>query len=271
MSVSCRGRLLHAYRGLCQIHPHNLLCLETELPTELQYATREPHRVIITMGLSQRTSDYNLSVALARLFQAHPDMSGFKKLSNLGETKTFLKGYGFQVDGPAAYNVDRFFGFIELYFSKWGGIITPGNVATLSTRRGYGPKNMRVLDAYLWGYQHAFPLDGPAFRALCNCGLCEYVDSIDKVREDIESKLCDEKNTSLVDFHEMLRFVEQASGKNSTERKKVIIGWHAWRLLCSRNRGNLTGDWRWIHANLITGSEQLAKELYHFFRKITNA
>ena len=61
----------------------------------------------------------------------------------------------------------------------------------------------------------------------------------------------------------------QTDGKpiNGTEYENIIVGWNAWRLLCSNKRREITEDW--ICARLITGREDLARTLWHFFKEMT--
>lgn len=265
-NLSDKDVLLDAYWRLHKKHPKHLLPLETKLPNQLKWESRDAYRIIMTMILSQRTDDHSLSVSLGKLFSAHPAIGSLRGLITWNDAKDLLRGYGFKVDGPAEYNVDRFWAFLRLYFNEWSGVIGADYIDTLKVKRGYGPKFTRTLSAYHLGDRNVLPLDGKAFDALRKVGLYAHANNndIDRVRTDIEHKLNDEKSIRLIDFHELLRFKGQTDGKEagSKELEDIIVGWNAWRLLCSSCRESITEQW--IHANLITGSKELAKELWDF-------
>jgi len=95
-------------------------------------------------------------------------------------------------------------------------------------------------------------------------------DNIDDVRRDIEDKLSGERDIPLIDFHEMLRFIEQYTGKSKREQENIVIGWNAWRLLCSSKREQITRDWTWIYDRLIK-DEDIAKQLWQFYHKVAGS
>jgi hypothetical protein len=113
-------------------------------------------------------------------------------------------------------------------------------------------------------------LDKPALSALRDPLFPEYGNaSDDEIRQDIEGKLNGETGLALIDFHELLRFVEQYSRAKSDKAKKdIVIGWNAWRLLCSDEREQITKGWEWIRQRLVK-DETIAKELWQFYRKIS--
>jgi hypothetical protein len=84
-------------------------------------------------------------------------------------------------------------------------------------------------------------------------------------RVDIESKLKDVADIFLIDFHELLRFRGQTGGRPPEHFTKadikVVIGWNAWRLLCSSKRAEITEDW--IYTHLVT-DESITRELWGF-------
>src|SRR5919106_2314364 len=55
-----QAELLQCYCRLYNEHPHALLPLETALPAELQYPTRDRYRTVLTMILSVRMADVRL-------------------------------------------------------------------------------------------------------------------------------------------------------------------------------------------------------------------
>jgi hypothetical protein len=210
-------------------------------------------------------------MSLGKFFRDYHGMNGLKGLSTWDDAKALLKKYGFQVDGPAEYNADRFWALVSLYFGKWNETIKPENIESLGGKRGYGPTSVRKLYVYAWGNRDALPLDGKAFNDLKSHGLYANVSSIDKVRVDVETKLSGERSVSLIDFHEMLRFRGQTGGRGpnhlSESDYKVVKGWNAWRLLCSTERERITRDWRWIYEHLVKDKD-IAKELWDFYEEI---
>ena len=261
--------LLEAYHQLYKIHPHDLVSLEGELPAELRPESRDKYRVIMTMILSDRTWDYTLLMSLGKLFSDCPNMNSFRGIYSWNDVKDLLKQYGFQVDGPGKLNVARFWRLITLYFGKWNQTISPENIKTLSTEYGYDPQFMRTLYAYVLGRPDFLPLNAEAFEVLVNVGLYDRDRNIDAVSADVENKLSGEQGI-LIDLHEMLLFLGQTSGKRVRERKEIVIGWNAWKLLCSNERKRITQDWKWIHQRLIK-DEYIAEDLWYFYRKITNS
>jgi hypothetical protein len=269
--------LVSLYRELRAGHKRNLLLLETELSGELQPRSRDQYRIIMTMILSQRTSDYELSVALGRLFWDCPDMNSFGNLNSWNEAKALLKSYGFQVDGPAEYNVHRFWTFRQCYFGSWNRRITEQHIRSLGALpkpTGFGATSVRKLLAYcpLVGNEPAdrdvLPLDGKALDALHSKGFYRHDKNGDKARGDIESNLKGVTGISLIDLHEMLRFLGQTSGKSERNATSVVIGWNAWRLLCANERERIGTDWKWLQENLVE-DESIAKKLCDFYRQVT--
>mgnify|MGYP001097426880 CR=1 FL=1 len=261
--------LLDAYSRLYKKHPKHLLPLETELPNQLKWESRDEYRIIMTMILSQRIDDRSLSVSLGKLFSAHPTIESLRDLITWNDAKDLLVRCGFKVDGPAAYNVDRFWALLRLYFDEWSGTIESNYIETLKVKRGYGPKFTRTLSAYHLGDRTVLPLDGKGFDALRKVGLYARDANINRVRTDIERKLSGEMSISLIDFHELLRFRGQTSGRDPKHFNRVIIGWNAWRLLCSLKRAEITRDWKWIYEHLVR-DESIAQELWHFFREVAD-
>lgn len=268
-----KDALLDAYWRLYKKHPKHLLRLETELPDQLKWESRDEYRIIMTMILSQRIDDHSLSISLGKLFSVHPAMESLRDVITWNDAKDLLKGYGFMVDGPAAYNVDRFWALLRLYFDEWSGTIESNYIDTLKVKRGYGPKSTRTLSAYHLGDRNVLPLDRKAFDALREVGLYAHNSNIDRVRRDIEHKLSGEKSISLINFHELLRFIGQTGGRDpkhfNNNDIKVVIGWNAWRLLCSLERAQITEDWKWIYEHLVR-DEGIAQELWHFFREVAD-
>ncbi len=173
--------------------------------------------------------------------------------------------------------------FLNRYFAYWNKTITKRHINDLERPKptGFGPKFVRTLLAYcpLGGDgpadNNVLPLDKPAFKALNDC-LCRIKGSyryagLDAARDDIEHKLGDDENISLIDFHELLRFRGQTDRKRYGEGaiNKVILSWNAWRLLCSKERGEITKDQKWIHKNLVNNDE-IAEKLWGFVKKITS-
>lgn len=77
-----------------------------------------------------------------------------------------------------------------------------------------------------------------------------------------------EKDFSLIDFHELLRFGGPTDGKEvgSKELEGIIAGWNAWRLLCSDHRDKVTEDW--IRQNLVK-NRGIAKKLWDSYVTIS--
>ncbi len=266
-SLPGRDALVDTYRRLLDKHPHARLPLESALPAKLRPEKRDKYRTTMTMILSQEIADYDLSIALGKLFWDYPDMNRIRNLDSWDGARGVLRDYGFKVDGPPKLNVDRFWGFKELYFGEWNQTITPSNIEALSTKRGYGPKMTRTLYAYVSGDPNVLPLDGKAFKALTRRGLYVNV-NINVARADMEAKLAGTKDVVLIDFHEMLRFDEQSRGENENGERRIIVGWNAWRLLCSMEREGITEDWQWIYEHLVKDKD-IAQELWRFYGRIS--
>jgi endonuclease III len=265
-----KKELLEAYHRLDSNHQHDLLPLETRLPEELQYQRRDGYRIIMTMILSQRIDDYRLSVSLGRLFGDYPTLKSLCDLTTWKSVKDLLRRYGFQVDGPAAYNVDRIWTLLRYSCGKWSRKIGPDYVDTLEVERGYGPKFIRALRAYHLGERNVLPLDGKGFYALTKIGLYTHDTNINQVRADMERKLNSEKSIYLIDFHELLRFRGQTDGKEVGGRQleEIIVGWNAWRVLCSLERAKMTEDW--IYKDLIK-DKSIAQKLWQFLSRYPRA
>lgn len=130
---------------------------------------------------------------------------------------------------------------------------------------------MKLLQAYCFGNNNVIPLDTPALSALRDPLFPVYCNfSANEIPRDIEDKLRGEPGVSLIDFHEMLRFIGQTGGRDpkhfNSDDINVVIGWNAWRLLCSQKRAEITEDW--IYKHLIR-NEKIAKKLWDFFLEIT--
>ncbi|MGB5925431.1 MAG: hypothetical protein WBH01_04980 [Dehalococcoidia bacterium] len=230
----------------------------------------------MTMILSGSTSDKKLTTCLGRLFKGHPDFETLRGLSKQGVEELLRKkplGIGLGLQSPdASANGARLWSFRECYFDSWERNITETNILKLRCRRGFGNgKFVRALQAYCCGNRDVLPLDKPALDALRDPlfpGYCNSSD--DEIREDIENKLRGESGVSLIDFHELLRFVEQYTRAKSTQAKKnIIIGWNAWRLLCSECRAEITEKPEWIYKHLVK-NESIAIELWYFYREVTD-
>ena len=267
---SSKKELLEAYHRLDSNHPHDLLLLETRLPQELQYQRRDGYRIIVTMILSQRIGDYRLSASLGELFGDYPALESLCDLTTWKAVKDLLRRYGFQVDGPAEYNVDRLWTFLRYYCRNWNRKIGADYINTLKVERGYGPKSTRALRAYHLGERNVLPLDGKGLYALTKVGLYSHDAGINGVRADIENKLSGEKSIYLIDFHELLRFRGQTDGKEAGSRQleEVIVGWNAWRVLCSLERAKITEDW--IYKHLIK-DKSIAQQLWQFLSRYPRA
>ena len=265
-----KKELLEAYHRLDSNHPHDLLPLETRLPEKLQYQRRDSYRIIMTMILSQRIDDYRLSVSLARLFSDYPTMKSLCDLNTGKSVKDLLRRYGFQVDGPAAYNVDRTWTLLRYYCGNWSREIGPDYIDNLEVERGYGPKFTKTLRAYHLGERNVLPLDGKGFYALTKIGLYTHDTNINQVRADMERKLNGEKSIYLIDFHELLRFRGQTDGKEAGSRQleEITVGWNAWRVLCSLERAKMTEDC--IYKDLIK-DKSIAQKLGQFLSRYPRA
>ncbi len=269
-----KALLLKVYHGLYKSHPHDLLPLETRLPEELRCTSRDQYRVIMTMILSQAIDDHRLSVCLGELFRRHPNFQNLKGLHDeqirklLGKSEEGGCGFGFN-DPYGSGNGGRLSKLVVLYFNEWKEAITEQNIRDLDGHgSGFGPKFVRSLQAYCFGNSNMLPLDTPAFKFLQQrCSLYTHC-SIDYARNDIECKLCSEKNISLIDFHEMLRFEGQTKNRGRQKLNDVVIGWNAWRLLCSNQRNKITEGW--IREHLVK-NDGMSKKLWDFYRKITEA
>jgi len=234
----------------------------------------------MTMALSERSDDYKLSKALGRLFHAYPDFKGLRFLSKQDMIERILASRGKGGCGFGDYNKpngsgndDRLHSIVNLFFNKWSEKITEQNIDDLEKLpfgSGWGPKFTRTLRAYCFGNKDVLLLDTQASSALRDPLFPEYCNSSDyEIRKDIEDKLRGEPEVSLIDFHEMLRFLEQYSrAKSDKAKKNIIIGWNAWRLLCANERERIGTDWKWLQENLVE-DESIAKELCDFYRQVT--
>lgn len=285
-----RGALVNLYHNLYKDHPHHLLPLETKLPCELEVASRDQYRIVITMILSERSNDHSLSKCLGRLFHRYPGFENLRFLSKQQIIEKILAREGKGGCGFGGYNKpngggndERLSTFLNRYFAYWNKTITKRHINDLEGPKptGFGPKFVRTLLAYcpLGGDGPAdnsvLPLDRPAFKTLNDClgrikGRYRYA-GLDAARDDIEHKLGDDENISLINFHELLRFRGQTDSKRYSEGdiNKVIIGWNAWRLLCSKEREEITKDRKWIHKNLVDNDE-IAEKLWGFVKNITS-
>lgn len=269
-----KAALIREYHNLDSIHPHHLLRLETKLPSELRHESRDGYRIIMTMILSQRIDDKRLTEGLGTLFnnKMYPNFASLRYLQK-SQISPLLGGIGFGFNDPdRGGNGGRLWSLLCCYFGDWNGTITGRNIQELRDRkhgRGFGPAFVRKLEAYYLGNSQVLPLDTPAFRALQTMGLYKHETDVNEVRKDIEDKLRGEPGVSLIDFHEMLRFKEQTRGKSAQERHDIIIGWNAWRLLCSKRREAITKDWKWIHENLVE-HENIAQSIWKFYHKVAN-
>jgi len=265
-----KKEILEAYHQLESNHPHDLLPLESKLPEKLQYQHRDGYRIIVNMILSQRIGDYRLSASLGDLFSDYPTLESLCYLTTWKAVKDLLRRYGFQVDGPAAYNVDRLWTLLRYYCGNWSRIIGPDYIDTLGVERGYGPKLTRTLHSYHLGDRNVFPLDGKGFYALTKVGLYSHDAGINGVRTDVENKLSGEKSIYLIDFHELLRFRGQTDGKEAGSRQleEVIVGWNAWRVLCSLERAKITEDWICMH---LIKDKSIAQKIWQFLSRYPKA
>jgi len=262
--------LVEAYHQLDENHPHHLLPLETKLPSQLGWRSRDEYRIVMPMILSQRIDDYSLSITLGRFLSAYPTMESLRGLTSWSDAKYLLRGYGFKVDGPAVYNVDRFWSLVDLCLVGRSSRIGSDYLDTLEGKRGYGPKFTRTLRAYHLGDPSVLPLDGRGFQTLTKLGLYAHDDSINWVRTDIEHKLSGEMSIELIDFHELLRFRGQTDGKEAGSRQleEITVGWNAWRVLCSLERAKMTEDC--IYKELIK-DKSIAQKLGQFLSRYPRA
>jgi len=266
-----RQELLKIYDQLDkEMHRHYLLPLETRLPCELRYESRDEYRITMTMILSQGTKDKPLAKSLSKLFKRITNFDALRGLKKRDiEQLLHASGIGLW-NADRGGNGGRLWSFVECYFGPRNEKITEANVLKLYQKRGFGGgKFVRLLQAYRFGNRNVIPLDTPALSALRDPlfpSYCNYSDA--EIRQDIESKLRSEPRVSLIDFHEMLRFLEQYYGKDKKEQDDVIIGWNAWRLLCSNRREQITRDHTWIQSNLVK-DPSLATEVWRFYREIT--
>jgi len=267
-----KEELLQAYHWLDENHPHHLLPLETRLPDELQHKRRHPYRIIMAMLFSGAQSEKRLTTCLGKLFKRHP---GFESLRNLNEegVKNLLGkeplgiGLGLQ-DPDVGGNGARAWSLLQCYFGPWRETITEAHILTLGDKKGFGGgKFVRVLQAYCCGNREVLPLDERGCDALRDSVFPGYLDGSDeRTRNDIENKLRGESRVCLIDFHELLRFVGQDSRANSQRAKRdIIIGWNAWRLLCSAERAKITEAWIYEH---LVEDKGMARELWSFIRRV---
>ncbi len=240
--------LLHCYHKILSEHPHGLLPLETSLPPELRPPARDPYRTALTMILSVRTSDLRLSLSLAKLFSRYPSFSSLQALSR-PQLHRALKQAGFLLSSPyGSGNGGRLWSLLQLYFGPWEEELTEERVEELCSLRvrGFGPKVLRLLQAYCFGNPKVLPLDTPAFQALQDLGFYPNT-PIHQAREDLEEKLGGMPGLALIDLHELLRFRGQAGRVHpqslSERQKKILVGWNAWRLLTSAQRKRLSLLW----------------------------
>lgn len=253
---------------LFSAHPHELLPLESALPVELQYASRDHYRIILTMTLSASTSDFRLTRALQKLFNHYQDFLSLKNLQK-DELKDALATNGIGWNDPnRSGNGGRLWSLLTLYFGPRSQEITEPKILALKPliARGFGSKMRKVLQAYCFGNKNVFPMDRAAFNALKDFGFYEGW-SKDKARDDVERKLPRFKSGTLIDFHEMLRFRKQVGqvqkGSPNTKQREVIMGWNGWRLLCSSHRGISKPEWIYRH---LVQDKQMARELFNFVR-----
>jgi hypothetical protein len=268
-----RKALLHVYHELDKKHPHDLLPLETALRRELQPEKRDKDRIAMTMILSGANSDRRLAVCLGKLFRRHPDFQSLRNLNKEGVERLLGKeppeiGLGHQ-NPDRGGNGDRLWSFLEYCSGPREGTITEANILALRDKKGFGDgKFVRALQAYCCGNRDVLPLDQQVLDAIRDPlfpGSCDRSD--EEIRNDIETKLSGESGVSLLDFHELLRFVEQDSRAKTKQAKEgIIIGWNEWRLLCSLERATITEEW--IRNNLIR-DRGIAHDLWDFFQGIT--
>jgi len=265
--------LLHVYQELHKKHPHDLLPLETALPKELQPENRDKYRTCMTMILSGGNSDKRLAICLGKLFRRHPDFESLRNLNKNGVAGLLGKeppgiGLGLQ-DPDKGGNGARLWSFLQSYSGpSWKEIVTEHNILSLCDKKGFKRgKFVRTLQAYCFGNRDVLPLDQRALDAIRDPLFPGYCDSSDEeIRNDIETKLRGESGASLIDFHELLRFVEQDSrAKTKRAKEDIIIGWNGWRVLCSLERARITQDWIYRH---LVRDRDIARGLWDFFQQI---
>ena len=282
-----RDTLVHLYYELYDEHPHRLLPLETELPRKLQADSRDQYRIIMTMILSERSDDYKLSKALGRLFHICPDFNGLRFLSSKQQIIERILaarakggcGFGGYNKPNGGGNDDRMSTFLNYYFRDLNLRITEQHIRSLELAQkpsGFGPKFVRTLLAYCPldadgpADRNVLPLDRPGFEFLRQ--RFPAYDNKDNAREDIEHKLRGDGQISLIDFHELLRFRYQTGGRDpnafNNDDIRVVIGWNAWRLLCSTKREDITKGPEWIRDNLVK-HDSIAKKLWDFFNDVS--
>jgi hypothetical protein len=280
MSQGCPNSqdLLEVYHWLDSRHPHNLLPLESRLPDELECKSRDQYRIIMTMILAQANKDKHLTECLKLLFKRHPDFKSMKNLQKheikrlLGKKNEGGIGLGYR-NPDRGGNGGRLWSFLECYFGVWRETITEANILTLYQKNGFKAGHfVKLLQAYYFDNNNVIPLDTPALNVLRDPLFPGYSNISDnQIRKDIEGKLRGEPGVSLIDFHEMLRFIGQTGGRDpkhfNSDDINVVIGWNAWRLLCSLEREEITKDWKWIYNHLVK-NEGLAKDLWLFYRNV---
>jgi hypothetical protein len=79
-SVAKSREIIKLYQKLHSEHPHELLPLETSLPEELKFESRDKYRIILTMILSQRMGDLQLINCLVKLFSNYPNFESLRLL-----------------------------------------------------------------------------------------------------------------------------------------------------------------------------------------------
>jgi endonuclease III len=257
--------LLQCYRTLYTEHPHALLPLETALPEELQYPARDLYRTMLTMILSVRMADSRLALSLGKLFTGYPN---FQSLNGVSQSQLhgILRAAGIVLNDPRRNgNGARLWGLLALYFGPWQQHITEQQLETLRSLqvRGFGEKVVRLLQAYCFGNATVLPLDTPAFQALQACGFYKGW-KLDQARRDVEDKLRGVHGVALVNLHELLRFRGQAGHIQpnclTAKQRRIILGWHAWRLLLPTHARPLTCTW--VQQHLVQNAE-LAAALVH--------
>lgn len=261
-----KGKLKELYGRLINYHPHDLLALESRLPSSLRCNQRDKYRTVITMILSQGTNDRKLSQSLGCFFGKYPNLNDLQNITRQ-ELETVLAACGFTTKGYAGqYNVDRMWHLIETLGNQLNTSNLTAFVKKLPLQgygHGYGEKMVRVLKAYVLGQQNLLPLDTPGFEVLKNEGLCS---SVNQCREQIERVLSTESDITLIDFHEMLRFKGQTELKGikrgSRRYDDIIKGWNAWRMICAKDDSKFNEDW--IRKNLVK-NKRLAKELWSLY------
>jgi hypothetical protein len=262
--IPARG-LIELYHYLKEKHPHELLPLETKLPRELRFDQRDIYRIIITMILSGRMADFQLTESLKRFFgrfKSFDDLRGITENDVMRELK--LCGFAYYSTHRGG-NGARLWTLLNLYFGLWGQTISEQQLRNISGA-GFGPKFRHVLHAYVIGDTQAFPLDSPAFETLKGFGFYLHC-TLDEARNDVLEKLRDFPSPPLIDFHELLRFRSQfgeLSHKSELKRRQseIILGWNGWRILSVRQRAQISAQW--VKQNLIK-DEGLATDFARWF------